>query len=144
MLGDGYTVLRFARLLSQNYQGLPPLDDPPSYADIPSYPFNPDHYGKIPTPNFNLNYPARDVPPHQRPGHLKPLRIDLRFTAGQIAQIHKAVLAHAAEPIILSRQDVLSALLVFCTSKVDSPIQYLSSICNVRVSNYSHSMAKLT
>ncbi|GJE85405.1 transferase family-like protein [Phanerochaete sordida] len=133
IIGDGFVVLSFLRLLSQNYQGLEPLDPPPSYAAPPRLPFNAADYGEIPYPDYQHLYPLRGVAPHVEPGRKKPLRLDLRLTAAQIAAIHKGVLAQCPEssPPILSRQDVLVALVAYCLSKADPqapPIQHISTI----------------
>lgn len=129
--------LAFARLLSQNYQGLPPLDPAPSYAPTPATPFDPAQYGDIPMPEFVHFYNLRGVPPHLEPGRKKPQRVDIRLTASQIAQLNKGILAQCpdAAPPILSRQDTLVGLLTYCLSKADpetEPIQHVATILMVR------------
>lgn len=136
-LGDGFTVLQFLRLLSQNYQGLEPLDTPPSHEMAPEYPLNPDAYGDIPVPEFAHSYPLRGIPPYLEPGRKKPGRVNIRMTASQIAQVQKGVVAQCPDgkPPIISRQDALVALLAHCVSKSDpetTPIQHISTIVMVR------------
>ncbi|GJE85403.1 hypothetical protein PsYK624_014820 [Phanerochaete sordida] len=137
LVGDGFAVLMFLRLLSQNYQGLEPLDPPPSFTAPPRYPFNPADHNDIPSYHYKYLYPLREVPPHMEPGRKKPVRVDLRLRAEQIAQLHKGVLAQCPEsnPPILSRQDVLSAIVAYCLSKADPeapPIQHISTLFMAR------------
>ena len=131
-------VLQFLRLLSQNYQGLEPLDPPPSYEKPPAYPFNPDDYGDIPLPDYTHFYPFRETPPHLEPGRKKPDRVKIRMTASQVAQVQKGVVAQCPDenPPIISRQDVVVALLAYCVSKSDpetAPVQHISTIVMVRI-----------
>ncbi|KAJ3551692.1 hypothetical protein NM688_g4560 [Phlebia brevispora] len=140
VVGDGTTIMRFMRLLSQNYQGLEPLDDMPSYTPIPPYPVDTDAVKRIeelPMPVFRNMFSIHDVPPFLRPGWRKALRVDLRFTKPQVAQIQAGVRAMAAnedDARRISRQDALWALLVYCMSRVDPECfpQHLSTIMNSR------------
>lgn len=137
LIGDGFVVYSFLRLLSQNYQGLEPLDPPPSYAQPPRYPFNQADYGEIPAPDFAHFYSLRGVPPHLEPGRTKPVRVDFRLTAAQVAELQRGVLAQCPDGAlpVLSRQDVLIALIAYCTSKADPaspPVQHISNICMTR------------
>lgn len=126
-------------MISQYYQGLPPLDAPPSYDDIPEYPFDPAAYPDIPFPEFHDPYPIHSTPPFAQPDHVKPLRVDLRFTVEQVVEIQRGVRvlagsAQAEDARTVSRQDALWALLVYCMSKVDPDCyaQSLSTIVMVR------------
>ncbi|GJE85404.1 hypothetical protein PsYK624_014830 [Phanerochaete sordida] len=137
LIGDGFVVLAFLRLLSQHYQGLEPLDPPLSYTAPPRYPFNAADYDDIPCQDYKYLYPLRGVPPHAEPGRQKPVRVDIRLQAEQITQLHKGVLAQCPEPSppILSRQDVLAALIAYCLSKTDPeapPIQHISNVVMTR------------
>lgn len=138
-LGDGFSIYQFARLLSQNYQGLEPLDPAPTYDRAPPQPFDPEKYKGIPLPDCMYHYSFRSTPPHLEPGRKKPDRIDIRLTAGQIAQINKGILAQCPDgnTPILSRQDTLVAVLAYCISKADPdspPVQHISTILMVRLS----------
>ncbi|GJE85414.1 hypothetical protein PsYK624_014930 [Phanerochaete sordida] len=133
LIGDGFVARTFLRLLSQNYQGLAPLDPPPSYTTPAPVPFNAADYGAIPHPDYAYFYPLRGVPPHLVPGGKKPVRVDIRLTAAQIAELRAGVLEQCTERDAprLSRQDVLVALLAYCLSKADPdnpPIQHICTI----------------
>lgn len=83
-------------------------------------------------------YPLRSVAPHLDPNRRKPLRVDIRFTATQIAQLHKGTLAQSggAHEVILSRQDTMVALLAYCLDKAQPdipPIQHINVIMMVRL-----------
>jgi hypothetical protein len=132
--------LRFLRLLSQYYQGLDPLDPPPSYqpfakpalaldmsnAQGSSMPEDLYRLGTVPLP---WKDPAR--------GPLL-VRVNLRFTATQIRAIRQAfneVDNADGSTLRFSRQDVLVALLAHSISQADSdmpPIHYITVIVNVR------------
>ena len=129
--------MQFARLLSQNYQDLPPLDNPPIYTHVPlpAFTTTPDQISMDDVQHF---YPLRSVAPHLDPNRRKPLRVDIRFTATQIAQLHKGTLAQSggAHEVILSRQDTMVALLAYCLDKAQPdipPIQHINVIMMVRL-----------
>lgn len=136
--GDGFINYQFARLLSQNYQGLKPLDPPPSYAPIPDYPFDADKYSGIRLPDQENYYPLRGVHPLLEPGKEKFVLVNIRLTAAQILQVQAGVLAQCpgAAPTRLSRQDILAALLAHCMNKTDAstpPIRRINTVVNVSI-----------
>jgi hypothetical protein len=68
-----------------------------------------------------------------------PIRVDLRFTANQIGEFHQTVNNESAKfdgsKTLLSRQDVLSALLAHSISQADPsmpPVHRILTIVNVR------------
>lgn len=138
-VGDGFTNLRFARLLSQSYQGLAPLDPPPTYDPVPTYPFILEQHGNITIPDYMHFYSLRGPPPYGAPGRRTSVPVTIRLTTAQIDQLHKGVVAQSqdvTQPRI-SRQDALGAFLAFSTSKADpdaTPIQHIISMTMVRPS----------
>ncbi|GJE86552.1 hypothetical protein PsYK624_026320 [Phanerochaete sordida] len=137
LVGDGYAVLHFLRLLSQNYQGLAPLDPPLTFTTPPPHPFNPADHAAAPfVSHFQHLYPLRGVPPHLARGHTKSARVDLRLRAQQIAQLHAGVCAQRPDPPPrVSRQDTLAALLAHCISRADAdapPVEHISTFFMAR------------
>ncbi|KIP05936.1 hypothetical protein PHLGIDRAFT_19573 [Phlebiopsis gigantea 11061_1 CR5-6] len=133
LIGDGWQMLQFARLVSQNYLGLPPLDPPPIYEHPAPYPFNSEDYGDVFTPEFQHFYHYKDTPPHLDISRKKPIRSDFRLTAMQVAQIQKGIIAQCPndKPPIISRQDAIVALLADSVSKSEPdspPVQHINTI----------------
>ncbi|CAL1702969.1 unnamed protein product [Somion occarium] len=138
-LGDGYTVIKFLRHLSQNYQRLPELDPPPSY-DPPYSPTSPYLYGysspKYPRDTlttYNLDFPIIDggIPPLKGNRNEEASHVVIHFNAKMIENVHKAVLRLAEADkgdnvgnMVFSKQDTLIALLVraFTISDPDNAI----------------------
>ena len=115
--------LRFMRLLSQLYQGVPPADEPPYYRVPPPYPFKAEDWGQIPMPDLELTFSVHEVPPFLIPGLVKPERIILHFSSEQVVQIQRLVQSLAPpedKDLRLSKQDALFALLVYCMSQADA------------------------
>lgn len=134
-------IYQFVRLLSQNYQGLEPLDEAPTYDFEHILPGSVDRtaYGKIPTPDLDHQYSLREIAPHYRADRVKPARVDIRLTCAQIKQLHAAAQAeikHSDSEAFLSRQDVIAGLMVYCISHAEPhlpPIQSMSTIVMVRM-----------
>lgn len=133
-VGDGNTVLRMMRHLSQTYLGLPPLDPPPVYEDASCLRRTSD-LPPVETPCHNATYPIGRPPPLQQ----EPGRVDFRLTARQLHQLRDAVTL-ARGPTKhngvgqLSRQDCLVALLARCISTADDgapPIDTVYTLLNV-------------
>lgn len=137
--GDGFVVFQFLRLLSQNYQGLPPLDGPPAF-DYPRVRLENIDVSRFPNvsmPDIAHVYPLRETAPYLRSNRVKPARVDIRLTSSQCKQLHAAVqteLRKLDQAVHLSRQDVLAGLLIYCISYAEPdlpPIQYMSNIVMV-------------
>lgn len=147
--GDGYTVIKFLRHLSQNYQRLPELDPPPSY-DPPYSPTSPYLYGysspKYPRDTlttYNLDFPIIDggIPPLKGNRNEEASHVVIHFNAKMIENVHKAVLRLAEADkgdnvgnMVFSKQDTLIALLVraFTISDPDNAISDIVTLFMVR------------
>ena len=133
-------MLQLVRLLSQHYQGLLPFDVPPNYNPVPVVPHDPDMYPSITTVDLDHTYRFGEVAPHNQPDRIVPARVDFRLAATQIKAIHATVQAELREnvsdpTVFISRQDALSALLLYCISHTEPdvpPIQRLATIVMVR------------
>lgn len=129
------------RLLSQLYQGLPPLDPPPCYEMPPLKPVDSLVYAKYPPetmPTFmnDKPFPYGGTPHLMGKNKGNVLQIVLHLSGSLIAELQRAVNTRAkanGQTSVLSKQDVLLALLARAYSISDprNPIVYLISIFNV-------------
>lgn len=107
------------RLLSQTYQGLPPLDPPPVYEE-PSGSCSYTDLSPVETPCHNSTYPIGRPPVQTQ----EPVRLDFRLTERQTQELKEAVrrMGPTKQDGMrwLSRQDCLVALLAKCISIADS------------------------
>jgi hypothetical protein len=134
--GDGFVMYNLVRLLSQNYQGFEPLDPRPTYTydRTPLDSIDLNAYDSVTFPDLDYVYPLREPAPHHHPERIVPEQLTIRLTAAQVKQLHSAVTAQLQQsqpPLILSRQDVLAALLVHCISQVESDLPPIHSIVNI-------------
>ncbi|KAL4247583.1 Acyltransferase [Abortiporus biennis] len=133
VIGDGFTVAQFTRLLSQHYQGLPPLDDPPNYSWAFSY--QPTDESALDIPCLRDPYHINTIPPFMDPAREKAIRVDIHFTAEQIGRIHKAIStqpnAENCGTTPISRQDALVALLAKCYTESEPSSPPVTKISNV-------------
>jgi hypothetical protein len=100
---------------------------------VPPHPFDPEKYEDIPIPERSYNYPLRESPPYLQPGSERAVRVDIRLTASQAAEIYNSVASGYLDDMQprLSHQDALAALLAHCLSKAEPeepPIQHISTI----------------
>ncbi|KAI0765761.1 hypothetical protein BC629DRAFT_908570 [Irpex lacteus] len=139
-MGDAHVILHFARTLSQYYQGLEPVDPPPSYTHERSSldSINLDAYANIPLPGIKHLYPMRETPPHYHPERVQPVKLTLRLLASQIKQAHAVAQAEIRKnnpKAFLSRQDVLVGLLAYSLSHAEpdiAPVQHITSLFMTR------------
>ncbi|EMD32266.1 hypothetical protein CERSUDRAFT_118969 [Gelatoporia subvermispora B] len=139
-VGDGFTVCRFLRLLSQTYQGLASLDPYPEYAaDIDTPPCM-QEVRKFDIPGMEQTYSLNEPPPFLDPKLETTSRVDIRFSARQLKELKTAVLSQRpktsdAETLFLSTQDTLVALLARCFTIADleaPPIERITYVVNAR------------
>ena len=133
-------MMHFARTLSHYYQGLEPVDPPPSYNHERSSLESIDIHAhdNMPFPSLKHLFSMRETSPYEDPTRVKPVQVTFRMTGSQIRQIHATAQREIRErdpKAFLSRQDVLAALVVYSLSHAEEdipPIQNITSLLMVR------------
>ena len=129
-LVDGSGFLLFFRQLSQLYQGLGPVDPPPSY------PPNAIKFAEPLRPPSQVYrcYDPSAPPPWERPERKAMEFVAFRLTAAQLTEIHKSV-TKGMKHLRIARADMVVGLLARCLSEVEpesKPIDTISYVINVR------------
>ena len=130
ILVDGFSHLRFIRLVSQLYQGLGPIDPPPCY-EMEAIEFT----GPLEAspPSHPHHDPSTPPPWEQREG--EPIEfVGIRLTAAQLAEIHGFV-TKGRRHLRIPRVDIVVGLLARCLSEIEpesKPIDTISYVVNVR------------
>jgi hypothetical protein len=130
--GDGTTVLRFLRLLSQYYQGLDALDPPPCYQRLLDSASALLMSGK---PDVILPASVSESP-KDLAKESSLVQVNLRLTAMQLSSIRQAVLNEldktgGPDPGF-SRADMVIAIIAHSLAQADvPPVDHLSMLVNV-------------
>ena len=121
----------FIKQISQLYQGLGQIDPPPYYEPRAIRFPEPS---KVPSPLYDRFDPL-DPPPWERPEKKAMDFVAFRFTATQLAEMHKSVTRRINHPGV-TRIDIVMGLLARCLSEVEpesKPIDTVSYVVNVGV-----------